>query len=259
MIALLGSRRGRAADPSACAVRRRDAGRERRGEGMIDDPSSCSASAHPPLYSWMQRRGAGDDAERHRGTGRRLLVRVALPAGRRSPAARRDDDDNDDDDNDDGRWATGDETVLALLGLRRGRAAGGSGLAARSLAALAEEGQWRSLRLARFGVGPQTYRLALHVKGDGATCDDDGDGATGNDDGEGAMGDGRRSRPRFARLASRTGRWRVGSRCALSGGGRGGAAVIALLGSARVRVGPLTRRLALCDGAMRGGRGEGRG
>jgi hypothetical protein len=53
----------------------------------------------------------------------------------------------------------------------------------------AEEGQWRSLRSARFGVGPPTYRLALHVEGDGATGDDDGDGA---------MGDGRRSCPRFA-------------------------------------------------------------
>ena len=138
----------------------------------------------------MQRRGAGDDAERHRGTGRRLLVRVALPAGRQSPAARRDDDDNDDDVNDEGRWATGDETVLALLGLRRGRAAGGSGRAARSPAALAEEGQWHSLCLARFGVGPQTYWLALHVKGNGTTGDDDGDGATGNDNGEGPIDDG---------------------------------------------------------------------
>ncbi len=46
------------------------------------------------------------------------------------------------------------------------------------------------LHLARFGVGPRTYRLALHV---------DGDGATGNDDGDGAMGNRRRSRPCFAR------------------------------------------------------------
>ena len=206
----------------------------------------------------MQRRGAGDDAERHRGTGRRLLVRVALPAGRRSPAARHDDDEDDDDVNDEGRQATGDETVLALLGLRRGRAAGGSGRAARSPAALAEEGQWHSLCLARFGVEPQTYWLALHVKGNGTTGNDDGDGATGNDDGEGAMGDGRRSRPCFARLASRTGRWRVSLRCALAGGsGRGGAAVIALLGWRCGRATDPSARAV--RGRDAGGRGEGRG
>ena len=46
MIASFGSRRGRATDPSACAARRRDEGRERRGEGMIDDPPSlCRACA----------------------------------------------------------------------------------------------------------------------------------------------------------------------------------------------------------------------
>ena len=152
----------------------------------------------------------------------------------------------------------GNKTVLALLGLRRGRAAGGSGRAARSPAALAEEGQWRSLCLAHFGVGPQTYWLALHVKGDGTTGDDDGDGATGNNDGEGAMGDGRQSRPRFAWLASRTGRWRVSSCCALAGGdGRGGAAVIALLGWCCGRAADPSARAVRRHDA--GGRGEGRG
>ena len=42
----LGSRRGRAADPLACAARRHDEGRERRGEGTIVNPSSfCRARA----------------------------------------------------------------------------------------------------------------------------------------------------------------------------------------------------------------------
>jgi hypothetical protein len=47
------------------------------------------------------------------------------------------------------------------------------------------------------------------VEGDGATSDDDGDGAMGDDeddDGDGAMSDGRQSQPRFAQIASRSGR-----------------------------------------------------
>ena len=82
-LTLFGSRQGRAADPSARAARRRNAGRERRGEGTIVDPSSSFCRT---------------DAEWHRGARRRLLVRVALPEGRRSPASRGDDDD------DDGQW-----------------------------------------------------------------------------------------------------------------------------------------------------------
>ncbi len=46
MIASFGLRRGRAADPSARVAQQRDEGRERRGEGMINDPPSlCRACA----------------------------------------------------------------------------------------------------------------------------------------------------------------------------------------------------------------------
>jgi len=80
----------------------------------------------------MQRHGvvgAGGDAGWPRGTGRQLPVWVALPAGRRLPAAQR------------------VSLRCVLRACRRRR---------RSLAAVAEEGQRRSLRSARVEVGPLT-------------------------------------------------------------------------------------------------------
>ena len=58
----------------------------------------------------------------------------------------------------------------------------------RSLATVAEEGQWRLLCLAHVGVGPLTRWLALH---NGALHDNDNNGdnnGDSNNDGNGATG-----------------------------------------------------------------------